>query len=140
MHTCLFMCTCRFRTWHDICARCYKSVPSCRSAATRCFSRQHSVTTNYQDTETHCNKLQHIAAHCNTTQHTATHCNILQHIAAHCNTLLHTATHRNILQHTARHCSTLQHAAILCNAVPEYSNQYPQTKQPSRTTYVHLIL
>ena len=53
-----------------------------------------------------------VLSHCNTLQHTAAHrntCNTLQHTATHCNTLQHTATHYNTLQHTATHCNTLQH-------------------------------
>jgi len=63
----------------------------------------------------HCNKLQHIAAHSNssTLQYTTTHRNTLNLKMVHnpslpCNTLQHTATNCNTLQHTATHCNTLQ--------------------------------
>jgi len=64
----------------------------------------------------------------NTPQHTATHCNTLQHSAAHIAT--HTATHYNILQHTeefyrpspahiqgAYCCSVLQCVAVCCSVL-----------------------
>ena len=79
---------------------------------------------------THCNTLQHTATqalqgkkitiHGNSThKHTASNCKSLQPTAIHCNKLhlwqvhthTHTATHYNLLQLTATHCNTLQHTA-----------------------------
>ena len=60
----------------------------------------------------HCNNLQHIARHCNTSgafeEENSGVCVYMCATATHCNTLLHTymcatATHCNTLQHTATH-------------------------------------
>jgi len=75
-----------------------------------------------------CCTLQHVAAHCNTTQHTKIrhhfglhYCNTLQHTATHCNTLQYTSaycnTHRygiTLVSIAATQCNTLQHTATQC--------------------------
>jgi len=95
---------------------------------------------------THCNTLQHDAAHCNTHTCTsgcaasapATYSNTLQHTyasqntqhgpqqrtATNCNTLQYTATCCNTLQHTAANCSTLQHIAAHCSTLQHTTAHY----------------
>jgi len=52
------------------------------------------------------NSLQHVAAHCNSLQHSTAHRSILQPAATHCNTLQLTTTLSNALQLTATQCNT----------------------------------
>jgi len=109
--------------------------PLCRCVAVRVYVRA------FVSTATHCNTLQHTAAHhstqCKTLIRWKTQKSTPWKCArvTHCNTLQHTATHTaerqvvrrlrrvwlgnvlssNTLQHAATHCNTLQHT--LCNTL-----------------------
>ena len=90
----------------------YKDETSCGSSPP--YTLHYTLKTHcntLQHTAAHYNTLQHITTHCNTLQHAVTHYNTLQHITTCCNTLPHTAAHYNTLQHSTSHCNTLQHTA-----------------------------
>jgi len=54
--------------------------------------------TQFPNTTTHYNTLQHTTTHYNTPQYTTTHHNTLQHTTTHYNTPQYTTTHHNTLQ------------------------------------------
>jgi len=112
-----------------------------------------------QHPATHCNTLQHTAAHFIGTQQqrwktatellqlllTASHCNTLQHTAKHCKTLQYTATHCNTLQHAAthcKHCNTIYRTSSRLNCGPSSRNSPAATAADCNTlqhTAIHFI-
>ena len=126
------------------------------TSASHCNSLECTITQKLQHKSNHthvCHKrtlpprLQHIAAHCNSLQHTAPHFNrngithtcvilllhncvynTLQHTATHCNTLLHISTamrsyahtsHANFNTMSATHRNTMQRIAIHCTTMQQ---------------------
>jgi len=79
-------------TIRGVCGQFVRFHPTSTWAKIQIFVPEHFSST-------FCEKVQHIAIHCNTLyKHTASHCNTLQHIATHCNTLHQTTRITTSLQ------------------------------------------
>jgi len=113
-----------------------------------CQQRMSHVTLQY--TATHCNTLQHTAAHSTIKcfwilfvqphawallQHIATHCSKLQHIAQPYNALHHTASHCNTLQYTATHRTPFQFIFISLLRQPNWPHS---CKHITRVIYIYI--